>query len=71
MAKGSSINGNGGGKNGGNTSYTITGRGNVARSQMVKEVKQGQHPDSHIYKRNNIEYVRNNPNNNKPDNIND
>ena len=71
MAKGSSINGNGGGKNGGNKSYTVTGRGEVSRAKLVKEVKQGQHPDTHVYKREGVEYARNNPNHDKPDNIND
>lgn len=70
MAKGSSINGNGG-NSGGNDNYTVTGRGTVSRAQIVKEVKQGQHPDTHIYKRNGVEYARNNPNHDKPDNIND
>ena len=69
MAKGSSINGNGNGS--GNSSYIITGRGEISRAQMVKEVKQGKHPDTHVIKRGGIEYARNNPNNNKPDNIND
>ena len=71
IAKGSSINGNGGGKNGGNTSYTVTGRGDVSRSKLVKEVKQGNHPDTHVYKRNGVEYARNNPNHDQPDNINE
>lgn len=71
MAKGRSINGNGGGKGGGNESYTITGRGEVSRRQMVAEIKQGKHPDSHVYKINGKEYARNNRNQNKPDNIND
>ena len=48
MAKGSSINGNGGGANGGNTSYSVKGRGNVSRAKLVKEVKQGKHPDTHV-----------------------
>ena len=71
MAKGSSINGNGDGQNGGNNSYTITGRGEVSRAQLVREVKQGLHPDTHVYKRDGVEYARNNPNQDKPDNIND
>lgn len=70
MAKGSSINGNGG-KNSGNDSYTITGRGEVNRKTLVREVKEGKHPDTHIYKRNGVEYARNNPNHDKPDNINE
>lgn len=48
MAKGSSINDNGG-KNGGNDSYTITGRGEVSRKTLVREVKEGKHPDTHIF----------------------
>ena len=71
MAKGSSINGNADGKNGSNKSYTVTGRGKVSRPKMVKEVKQGKHPDTHIMKRDGVEYTRNNPNSNKPDNIDD
>ncbi len=73
MAKGSSINGNGGngGNGGGNSSYTITGRGEVSRSQMVREIEQGKHPDTHIMEVGGVKYARNNPNNNKPDNIND
>lgn len=71
MAKGSSINGNGGGAKGGNASYLVKGRGEISRSKLVKEVKQGKHPDTHIYKRNGVEYARNNPNHDKPDNIND
>ncbi|WP_279147207.1 DUF3892 domain-containing protein [Photobacterium carnosum] len=65
MAKGKNINGNGDG------SYTIIGRGVVARPTLIKEVKEGKHPDTHVYKRNGVEYARNNPNNNVPDNIND
>lgn len=71
MAKGSSISGNGGGAGGGNESYTIKGRGTVARKTLVNEVKQGLHPDTHVYERNGVEYARNNPNHDKPDNIND
>jgi hypothetical protein len=71
MAKGQSINGNGGGRNGGNESYTITGRGTVSRSNLIREINNGQHPDTHVVVRNGIEYARNNPNSNKPDNIND
>jgi hypothetical protein len=66
MAKGSSINGNG---NSRNDSYTIKGRGVVSRPKLVNEVKKGLHPDTHIYKRNGVEYARNNPNHDKPDNI--
>lgn len=71
MAKGSSINGNGGGRNGGNASYTIIGRRTVSRSQLVREVNQGRHPDTHVVNVNGVDYARNNPNSSKPDNIND
>lgn len=67
MAKGSSINGNGKNRN---NSYIITGRGVVSRPKLVSEIKQGLHPDTHIYIRNGVEYARNNKNQNKPDNIN-
>jgi hypothetical protein len=71
VAKGSSINGNADGENGSNKSYSVKGRGNVSRPIMVKEVKQGKHPDTHVLKVNGVEYARNNPNHNKPDNIDD
>jgi hypothetical protein len=71
MAKGSSISGNGGGDGGGNDGYAIKGRGDVTRAQMVKEVKKGQHPDTHVVKINGKEYARNNPNHDTPDNINE
>ncbi|ELA7274922.1 DUF3892 domain-containing protein [Vibrio parahaemolyticus] len=71
MAKGSSINGNGGGAGGGNESYTITGRGQVSRKKLVKEIKEGKHPETSVYTRNGVEYARNKPNNDVPDNIND
>lgn len=71
MAKGSSISGNGGGTGGGNNSYTIDGRGIITRLQMVKEIKLGKHPDTHIVKVNGKEFARNNPNHDKPDNINE
>ncbi len=71
MAKGSSINGNADGKNGSNKSYTVAGRGKVTRAKMVSEIKKGQHPDTHVLKVDGVEYARNNPNHNKPDNIDD
>ncbi|ELA8363018.1 DUF3892 domain-containing protein [Vibrio alginolyticus] len=71
MAKGSSIKGNGGGSKGGNSSYTVIGRGTVSRSKLVKEVKLGRHPDTHIINLYGVEYARNNPNKIKSDNIND
>ena len=48
----------------------MKGEGNVPSAQIVKEMK-GQHLDAHIYKRNGVEYARNNPNHDKPDNLND
>jgi len=71
MAKGSSINGNADGKNGSNNSYTVTGRGKVSRAKLVREVRQGKHPDTHIVHVNGEDYARNNPNHNRPDNIDD
>lgn len=68
MAKGSSIKGNG---NNRNDSYTIKGRGVVSRPKLINEIKNGLHPDTHIYKRNGVNYARNNRNPNRPDNIND
>ena len=70
MAKGKNINGQGGGSNGGNESYTVVGRGTVSRAQMVRETEQGRHPDTAIYTRGGKKYLRNKPNNNIPDNIN-
>ncbi|TMO77341.1 DUF3892 domain-containing protein [Pseudoalteromonas sp. S3785] len=49
----------------------VTGRGDVSRAKLVKEVKQGLHPDTHVYKRDGVEYARNSPNHDRPDNIND
>ena len=70
MAKGSSINGLGG--NGGvNDSYMVNGRGKVSRPKMVVETEKNLHPDTHISRRNGKKFLRNNPNNDKPDNINE
>ena len=66
----SKIKGNQDGVNGRNKTYSIGGRKNVQRRTAVKEVKQGLHPDSHVYKRNGIEYVRDNPDRSKADNVN-
>jgi hypothetical protein len=71
MAKGSSINGNGGGNGGGNNGYTIKGRGTVSRAKLVKEVERGLHPETHVMKVNGKKYARNNPNHDRPDNINE
>lgn len=71
MAKGSSISGNGSEDGSGNDSYTITGRGTVSREQMIQEIKDGRHPDTHVVQRDGEEYARNNPNSSTQDNIND
>ena len=67
MAK---ITGNNDGPNGRNESYKIGDRKNVPRLQAVKEVKQGKHPNVHIVKINGREYVRDNPDSSKADNVN-
>lgn len=69
MANLGSIKGNGDGENGENESYTIRGRGDVSRQQLVKEIKSGQHTDYHIYERDGEEYVRSNPNKKSGDNV--
>ncbi|HIF26263.1 MAG TPA: DUF3892 domain-containing protein [Micavibrio sp.] len=67
MAK---IIGNNDGPNGRNESYKIGSRKEVPRTQAVKEVKEGKHPGAHVVKVNNREYVRDNPDNSKKDNVN-
>ena len=66
----SKIKGNNDGPNGRNESYKIGARNAVPRLQAVKEVKQGLHPGSHVVKINNREYVRDNPDSSKKDNVN-
>ncbi|MGQ3888254.1 DUF3892 domain-containing protein [Legionella sp. CNM-1927-20] len=68
MAK---IKGNNDGVNGRNETYDVGSRKNVPRKQVVKEVKNGQHPGYHIYQRGDQEYVRDNPDGSKKDNINE
>ena len=67
MAK---IRGNNDGEGGRNESYRIGSRKEVPRGQAVKEVKQGKHPAHHVMKRDGQEYVRDNPDNSKKDNVN-
>lgn len=67
MAK---IIGNNDGLGGRNETYKIGSRKEVPRAEAVKEVKQGKHPDSHVVKINNREYVRDNPDASKKDNVN-
>ena len=64
------IIGNNDGPNGRNETYNIGSRKNVPRSKAVKEVKRGDHPDAHIVKVNGKEYVRDNPDSSKSDNVN-
>ena len=64
------ITGNNDGPGGRNETYTIGKRKNVKRKDAVKEVKQGKHPNAHIVKRNGQEYVRDNPDSSKKDNVN-
>lgn len=67
MAK---IKGNQDGPNGGNDTYSVGTRKNVPRQQVVNEVKSGMHPGYHIYHINNKEYIRDNPDHSKNDNVN-
>jgi hypothetical protein len=53
-----------------NETYKIAGRKAVPRKEAVIEVKQGKHPGAHTVKVNGIEYVRDNPDNSKKDNVN-
>ena len=62
--------GNNDGPGGRNESYKIGSRKNVKRTAAVKEVKQGKHSGAHAVKVNNREYVRDNPDNSKSDNVN-
>lgn len=64
------IIGNNDGFGGRNESYKIGNRKEVKRTEAVKEVKQGKHPDAHVVKVNGREYVRDNPDHSKNDNVN-
>lgn len=64
------IKGNNDGKNGRNETYNIGSRKNVPRTQVVKEIKQGKHPDAHVVKVKGREYARDNPDGSKSDNVN-
>ncbi len=66
----SKVIGNNDGPGGRNETYKIGSRPNVARRTAVKEVKQGKHADSHVIKVKNREYVRDNPDTSKKDNVN-
>lgn len=64
------IIGNHDGPNERNESYKIGSRPEVSRKVAVQEVKQGKHPDAHVLKINGREYVRDNPDHSKRDNVN-
>lgn len=64
------IIGNNDGPNGRNETYKIGSRKQVDRKEAVKEVKAGKHPDTHVVKINGREYVRDNPDRSKKDNVN-
>ncbi len=64
------IKGNNDGLGGRNETYRIGNRPRVKRAEVVKEIKQGKHPDAHVYKINEREYARDNPDNTKSDNVN-
>lgn len=64
------IIGNNDGPGGRNETYKIGSRKNVTRPQAVREVKSGKHPDAHVVKVNGREYVRDNPDASKRDNVN-
>lgn len=66
----SKIIGNNDGPGGRNETYQIGNRKEVPRIQAVREVKQGLHQDTHVVKINNREYVRDNPDRSKADNVN-
>jgi hypothetical protein len=64
------ITGNRDGPNGENYTYTVRGRGVVARAVLVAEVKDGKHPHHSIYTLHGVEYVRSNPDPRTTNNIN-
>ena len=66
------IKGNQDGTNGENETYTIPGRGsNIPRSEIVKEVEGGKHPNHSIYTLNGEKYVRANPDSKTKNNVNE
>lgn len=64
------IIGNNDGPGGRNETYKIGSRKEVSRDQAVKEVKQGKHKGAHVVEVNGQEYVRDNPDHYKNDNVN-
>lgn len=70
MANKGSVSGNGDGKDGGNDTYTVRGRGVVDRDTLVKEVDQGKHEGFHTVEIDGEKWVRSNPDKSTSDNIN-
>ena len=64
------IIGNNDGPGGRNKTYKIGNRPKVPRRNAVAEVKRGEHPGAHVVKINGVEYVRDNPDRSKTDNVN-
>lgn len=64
------IIGNNDGPGGRNESYKIGNRPHVSRPQAVKEVRHGDHPGAHVVNINKRNYVRDNPDSSKHDNVN-
>lgn len=64
------IKGNNDGPGGRNETYKIGSRSKVSRRTAVTEVKQGKHSGAHVVKIGGREYVRDNPDRSKRDNVN-
>ena len=64
------IKGKNDGPGGRNEHYDNGNRKNVPRRIAVAEVKRGEHPDAHVVKVKGREYVRDNPDRSKDDNVN-
>lgn len=70
MMRMTNIRGRNDGPGGRNEHYDIGDRKNVPRRNAVAEVKRGEHPGAHVVKINGREYVRDNPDRSKDDNVN-
>ena len=64
------IKGNHDGKNGENQSYYVSGRGNISRSVLAKEVDAKKYPGYHTRTIRGLKYVADNPDSSKKDNVN-
>lgn len=64
------IRGRNDGPGGRNEHYDIGNRKNVPRRNAVAEVKRGEHSGAHVVKVKGREYVRDNPDRSKDDNVN-